>query len=450
MSDLTPFTADATPDDLSGADPAPLARAPLDAPPPASAVSGLAAPELPPVAPRYPLRQVVAAIALFYALLAGFDARGLYHWAKKLPVTERSAALKKATESLWAVTAAVGLEAPEIALETAFLDFQGADTRLYPKTYAELAVRRAAKEAHRQPEATDTPRRLAASSDKPAPPTLAAKTPRAPQKAGRHGAPQKPQVLIIGDSIMVSVGPVIKKALGDKLASDAVVKARVATGLARPDVYDWNAELRRSIAAARFDYVLLMLGTNDSQDFVVDGEILTYGTTPWFRAYTDRIGAMMDLACGSGGAPPADAGGSDAKRVLWIGLPPMQSAAFNRKAVRINSWAKRQAAARGCVEFVSLDDALGDGKGGFASYLKIDRALEKVRMVDGIHITAKGGRLVADAVIDRLRRLTHRQAAAPGKAGQVAASGGGSGARGAGVRASGGDAVAPENAALSR
>jgi hypothetical protein len=207
----------------------------------------------------------------------------------------------------------------------------------------------------------------------------------------RVPAKADPKVLVLGDSIMMTVGPVIKHDVTSRLGGAAVVKAKLATGLARPDVFDWVKELRRLTARRRFDYIVMMFGTNDSQNFVENGEIMTYGTEPWVKAYDKRLQALMDGACKGG------------KRGVWVGLPPMQTDAFNRKALRINSLAQRQVARHPCMEYVSIDRVVGDENGNFVGYRKVEDRVEKIRMVDGIHITARGGSLVSSALIDVMR-----------------------------------------------
>jgi hypothetical protein len=49
--------------------------------------------------------------------------------------------------------------------------------------------------------------------------------------------------------------------------------------------------------------------------------------------------------------------------------------------------------------YVSLDNVIGDDQGRFASYLKVDDHLAKVRMVDGIHVTAQGGSLISTTLL---------------------------------------------------
>jgi hypothetical protein len=330
---------------------------------------------------RYSTSSVTLSILVLYLAMGLFGARNIYRWTTRLPVSPAAAALQAAAEKLWIKTARLGLEEPEAALETWFLVADGAHPLLYPKKYAAIQAKHKRK-AH----GDDAQTKAMAESPAPAlspPPVVAAAGKDADIKTASG-----PSVLVLGDSIMISVGPVIKRAIVGQLGGAATVNAKLSTGLARPDVYDWVQEAKRATAERRYDYVVMMLGTNDSQDFVEDGQILSYGTTPWVKAYNRRLANLMDVACAS------------ASHGVWIGLPPMRSAAFNRKAMRINNWARRQVERRSCMTFVSLDHVIGDDHGHYVSYRKIDDRLEKVRMVDGIHVTAQGGTLISASLLD--------------------------------------------------
>jgi hypothetical protein len=316
----------------------------------------------------YKLREVVVAVLVFYAMLGVFGTRGFYRWTMKLPVSTASARLRHAARTVWGHAAALGLERPAVLIERGWLEFQEADPLLYPKSYAEVEARRRARLAH------------------------VAATKRTARPVSHKSANGGPSVLLIGDSIMAGIGPVIKNDVLSSLKGSAEIEAKVATGLARPDVFDWRGELRKATETDRYDYIVMLLGTNDSQDFVEGGHILAYGTEEWVKAYTSRVAELMAAAC------------AGADRGVWIGLPPMKSAAFNRKALRINNWAQRQAAAHPCMQYVSLDHVIGDEQGSFTSYRKIKNSLEKVRNVDGIHITKAGGALVSAALVELLSR----------------------------------------------
>jgi hypothetical protein len=317
--------------------------------------------------PGYKIAHVALAVFAFYGILAIFGARGLHRWTAKLPVSPLVTKAREATDVWWGRAAAFGFEEPGLTIERAWLVFQEASPLLYPKTYAEIKARRA--HAHK---------------------AIAAATP-VPKKATNGG----PSVLLLGDSIMAGIGPVIKNDVFARLGGAADLVAKVATGLSRPDVFDWRGELRRVVQRDHYDVIVMMLGTNDSQDFLENGQILSYGTEEWAKAYNARMSEMMDNAC------------RGADKAYWVGLPPMKSAAFNRKAMRINNWAQKQAALHPCFQYVALDKVVGDDKGSFTSYRKIDDVLEKIRNPDGIHITKRGGSLVSSALIDLLAAHAH-------------------------------------------
>lgn len=323
-------------------------------------------PKAPP--PAYRIGNVIGSVLLCYLILFLFDAKGIYNWTTKLPVSKVTSSLRQGAKTHWKKMARWGLEEPSHTIETFGLDLQEAHPLLYPRKYAEVE-RRKKEKLRAKKEKEQFAKELLEPDEVP------------------ETAPG-PKVLVLGDSIMMTVGPVIKKDISTHLSGAAVVKAKLATGLARPDVFNWVREVRRMTAKHHYDYAVLMLGTNDSQDFVEDGQILTYGTSAWVKAYNKRLSDLMAATCEA------------ADKAFWVGLPPMRSAAFNRKAVRINSWAEKQAAKYPCMSYVSSDKLIGDEKGRFTTYVKVEDTMEKVRMVDGIHVTARGGSIISSSLLE--------------------------------------------------
>ena len=332
----------------------------------------------------YGVRNVIGSVLLFYVIVVMFSTQGIYNWSSKLAVSPFSQDLQEWSEFLWASAADYGLEEPRHSLDSWFLSLQDAHVLLYTKTYArtkELIQKRQLRRMEKD--------RLEKGNPKLAARLLKQKQTMELDADAARG--KRPRVLIVGDSIMMTVGPVIKDNVTSKMSGSAVVKAKLATGLARPDVFDWNSEIKGVVSKSKFDLIVMMLGTNDSQDFAENGKIFTYGSTEWVDIYNKRLLGVMQTAC------------VGAKKVLWFGLPPMKSVNFDRKAHRINSWTKKQALASGCVDFVPTDRMLGDEDGKFASYLKVGDHLEKIRTTDGIHVTKKGGQVVSDFLVDYVK-----------------------------------------------
>lgn len=329
----------------------------------------------------YGIRNVTGSIILTYALMLAFSTQGIYNWTARLVVTPFTQNLKEWSETLWAGASSFGLEEPRNSIDSWFLSLQDAHPLLYPKSYARTVELRRKKSLRRMQKA------LVDKNN----PKLAARRLKEKQTMDSETGivnGKRPRVLILGDSIMMTVGPVLKDIVTTRMSGTAIVRAKLATGLARPDIFDWNNEVQSFVQKSKFDLIVMMLGTNDSQDFVESGKIMYYGSTDWVGAYNRRLLTVMKSAC------------EVSDKVVWFGLPPMKSANFERKAYRINGWAKKQAALSGCVDFVSTEKILGDENGKFTSYAKIGEHMEKIRMVDGIHVTKKGGLAVSQFLLD--------------------------------------------------
>jgi hypothetical protein len=335
------------------------------------------------------LRHVWLAVCCFYLVVVLFDSKGIYVWSTKLSVNKVTQEVRDVAQNHWKNMAEIGFEEPKYSLETRWLELQDAQRLLFPKKYRdqELAkLSRAAKKEqqelawakdHRLKKEFERSREIAVTTDSEV------------KNLGSQNTSEPPshRTLIIGDSLMMSVGPILKAEFEKQFGSQVSLKAKLATGLARPDVFDWKQELDGMVQKRRFDAVIVLMGTNDSQDFFENNQIYSYGTADWVKVYKRRISEVMARIC------------QHAKKGLWIGLPPMQSPNFHKKAFRLNQWVARTSEKYPCMEYLDTAQIFGDQKGSYESYRTISGKVEKIRMVDGIHITKKGAQLLVDPVL---------------------------------------------------
>jgi hypothetical protein len=165
---------------------------------------------------------------------------------------------------------------------------------------------------------------------------------------------------------------------------------KVASGLTRPDFFDWPAYLTANIdkRPRPFDAVMLMFGANDGQDTKVDGKQLDFGTGSWKRMYAGRVGKVMDLYLERG-----------VKKVYWVGMPRMGIGWFNKRMELMNGIYRAEAAKRAPrVEYV---DAWTIVDAPATTYQA------KYRQDDGVHMTVEGGLKVATAVLKSVARDWH-------------------------------------------
>jgi hypothetical protein len=195
-----------------------------------------------------------------------------------------------------------------------------------------------------------------------------------------------------GDSLAITPGEsVINQAIGTNVIgiTDAV-DGHVATGLARPEVFNWPAYLQEVISSKNPDSVVLTIGSNDDQSLTGDGGGQAFGYPDWQEEYRRRVGGLMDLVTGSGD-----------RTLFWVGIPLVRNGARIEGYTLINDIVKSEAAKRpGKVVFVDTVPVLSGPDGGYADYLaNADGTVVQVRAGDGIHFTREGGDRIATAVL---------------------------------------------------
>ena len=176
------------------------------------------------------------------------------------------------------------------------------------------------------------------------------------------------------------------------LASDA----EISTGLARPDVYNWPAQLLdKAQADSPPEAVIVLLGANDKQDMVNgEGEVVSVLSPEWRTEYATRVAITMDLL------------EDPRRRVLWVGQPPMRDAKLDEAMRVINEIDAAEAASRPWVEYVDISTRFADSSGGYADEVDDGTGtLVRVRQADGVHLNERGAAWLSEMLADELERL---------------------------------------------
>lgn len=203
-------------------------------------------------------------------------------------------------------------------------------------------------------------------------------------------APGQPRVVaLVGDSMM-AVGlsdMLLRQTAGEQ--NVRVIKAfKSGTGLARPDVFDWVQEYPAMIGTDKPDAVIVAIGANDGQGFVESGKTLAYGSDAWVKAYQQRVADFLALLTQNGA------------RVVWVGLPPMKSGAYNQRAVEINRIAYSIVSQNPQATWWNPQPFIGDEAGSFRELLTAsDGKATRIRQADGIHLSDEGAALLTPELI---------------------------------------------------
>ncbi|MBK8240206.1 MAG: DUF459 domain-containing protein [Deltaproteobacteria bacterium] len=215
-------------------------------------------------------------------------------------------------------------------------------------------------------------------------PTPEPEPPAAP--AGPHG------VLILGDSLAATgFGALLEKKLDAHPDIVCHRKGKSASGLARPDFFDWTAEAKKQIELRKPALVVVIMGGNDGQDMTPatkKGKRVPWADREaWAADYRARMDAFL-----------ADID-DDTRKVVWLGLPTMGLKSLETKLELIREIQKDAVLARG-ETYVDTAPMVTTDDGALLEQAKVgsSRKPQTIRAEDRIHFTMAGSEYFADRV----------------------------------------------------
>jgi uncharacterized protein len=209
---------------------------------------------------------------------------------------------------------------------------------------------------------------------------------------------RKLRLYIAGDSLVVVPGQSLLRAIGSSPVIEPIgeIDGRIASGLERPDVFNWFERAREVARKDKPRAAVVMFGGNDDHGFMTglpEGtELDGFGGPRWTEEYRRRVAAIMDTLTRAGAF------------LVWIGLPitrdPDQTARFDT----INAIIQAEAAKRrGRVSYLDTYFYFAGTDGGYAQYVRDSSgALVKMRAEDGVHFERAAGDRIAREILKRL------------------------------------------------
>jgi hypothetical protein len=205
-------------------------------------------------------------------------------------------------------------------------------------------------------------------------------------------------VWIAGDSLVIVPGESLLRQVADNRAIAAVdgIDGRIASGLERPDVFNWFTHVRDVMETDKPRAVVVMFGGNDDHNLmtgVPEGtEVGTFGSPSWRAEYRRRVASVMDTVT------------RNSAYLVWIGLPISRDADQTLRFDVINSIVQTEAAKRpGRVSYLDTYFFFAGENGGYAQYIEDPTGkLVKMRADDGVHFERPAGDLIAQKVLERL------------------------------------------------
>jgi hypothetical protein len=216
-----------------------------------------------------------------------------------------------------------------------------------------------------------------------------------PEQKGSHRvAPAKHRVLVVGaSSIQFALGVELEQVL--PAIYDGVKTKRfgkLATGLSRPDFFDWPKKLDQLAKQFKPDLVIANYGGNCAQDIPTEGGEVKYeNEKAWDPLYADRVAELVRISKKHG----AD--------FVFIGMPNMRDPKFAKKMERLNRVQKKGAEDAGAL-WISVWDMTSDAKGGYKTELEFRGERGLMRAIDGVHYRTLGARYIVEQAMQEVER----------------------------------------------
>lgn len=253
--------------------------------------------------------------------------------------------------------------------------------------------------------ATPEPEPVAVVDATPPEPAVAPTPEPEPETPPPPAGPRK--VLILGDSLAATgFGALLEKKLDAHPDIECARKAKSATGLARPDFYDWESEAKKQVDARKPDLVVVIMGGNDGQDLTPKsgkGKRVAWKSDGWNDAYKGRVSDFLKEI------------GVDQRKVLWLGLPKSETTGFEQKLGVIRQVQSEAIAALGdAATYLDTTPFLTDASGELLATATVGKRKDQdLREDDGIHFTMAGSQFFADKVYPEVLRVLGVEDAAP-------------------------------------
>ncbi|MCX4243739.1 SGNH/GDSL hydrolase family protein [Paraliomyxa miuraensis] len=207
--------------------------------------------------------------------------------------------------------------------------------------------------------------------------------------------PEEPyKVLILGDSLAATgFGALLERRLDAHPHVVCYRKGKSASGLARPDFFDWYEEGKKQVEFREPDMVVVIMGGNDGQDLTRrkngEGKRVSWKHEDWAAEYRARVDSFLGKVSAPG------------RKIVWLGLPTMGLRSLEQKLTLIRDVQQNAVEALGddalyldTVPFVTTDagEMLTEAKVGPRG------KTHTIRADDRIHFTMAGSEYFADRV----------------------------------------------------
>jgi hypothetical protein len=201
------------------------------------------------------------------------------------------------------------------------------------------------------------------------------------------------KVLLIGDSLGGNLGYGMAPQLSYKKDLTFIGKAKASTGLSNPWFYNWHNNQATFLKEYQPNLVIVFLGANDRQNYVINGVTQNFGTTSWKSTYRSNIKKLASTATKSGAY------------VLWVGLPIMKPFNYAKGETLIDEQFALTVPQVSGASYLPTRAFTSDATGNYRQTANVNGKPMVIRGDDGIHFSSMGQNVIATYVINAINKI---------------------------------------------
>ncbi len=167
---------------------------------------------------------------------------------------------------------------------------------------------------------------------------------------------------------------------------------REGSGFARPQIYNWQTRLPRTLEGRNIDIAIVMLGINDGQAIRSNNEYLVFNTPEWQNVYRSSVETMMTQLKQANIA------------VYWVETPPVARLDLDAK-LKIIAKIQQEEAEKAGIRFVKIREKFTASDGSYTDRgADIYGNLIRLRSRNGIRFIKAGNNKLASIVLAQINK----------------------------------------------
>lgn len=215
--------------------------------------------------------------------------------------------------------------------------------------------------------------------------------------AGFGGSDGLLRILVIGDALAGGFGAGLSRMAESDQRFEIVNRFNEASGLARPEIYDWAAAVPKIVIAKDYDAAIVHLGVNDRQAIRTPSGRLEFKSPEWTEDYKAKVGALVERLNGAG------------LRVYWLAIPPMGEPAFDTDMKFIGALQK-EAIAQRVAGYIDLSRHFLAADGTYTDRGPDETGADrKLRARDGIAFMKQGNNRFGQLLLEAIKTAEAQQ-----------------------------------------